>query len=217
MEEMERVYFDAEFTGLYRNAKLISIGFVSEHNIGFYAEFNDYEQSKVDLWIEKNVIENLKYNDHHTHLRCHVPVDCFTSKRKIVEHIEMKNDSSEIRYKLMGWLSDQLQLTDSKQIRIMTDCYAYDWMLLVDLLTEGRSALDMPDWINYIPIDLSTMLYANGVDPDVNREEFIRPLQPGLAGNPNHMGSEAKHNSLWDAMVIKEAFHQLEIYRAHNH
>ena len=32
----------------------------------FYAEFNDYDQSKIDDWLKENVIANLVYNDKET-------------------------------------------------------------------------------------------------------------------------------------------------------
>jgi hypothetical protein len=54
-----KIFFDTEFTGLHQNTTLISIGCVSEDDRYFYAEFNDYDQSQIDNWLEKNVIKNL--------------------------------------------------------------------------------------------------------------------------------------------------------------
>lgn len=41
---MARVYFDTEFTGLVQDAKLISIGMISEDGRTFYAESTDYQE-----------------------------------------------------------------------------------------------------------------------------------------------------------------------------
>ena len=59
-----KVYFDTEFTGLQKDTDLISIGFVSENGKTFYAEFTDYDESKCDDWIQKNVIDNLILKNH---------------------------------------------------------------------------------------------------------------------------------------------------------
>ena len=58
---MIKVYFDCEFTGLTKNCDLISIGLVSETGKGFYAEFTDYDKSKIsDIdWMNSNVINNV--------------------------------------------------------------------------------------------------------------------------------------------------------------
>ena len=59
------IYYDAEFTGLHKNTTFISIGLVTEKGSYFYAEFNDYDESQVDDWIQKHVINNLQFNLFH--------------------------------------------------------------------------------------------------------------------------------------------------------
>ena len=58
---MTNLYFDTEFTGLQKDTSLISIGIVSDSGRKFYAEFTDYDKSKVDEWIQDNVIRNLLF------------------------------------------------------------------------------------------------------------------------------------------------------------
>ena len=53
---------------------------------------------------------------------------------------------------------------------------------------------------NYIPIDISTMLFTSNLDPDIQRESFA-----GIEIN------NKKHNALWDAMIIKKIFYKLKI------
>lgn len=57
-----KLFFDTEFTKLSKDAELISLGIVSEDGDVFYAEFSDYDKSKLDPWIIENVIENLSYS-----------------------------------------------------------------------------------------------------------------------------------------------------------
>ena len=56
-----KLYFDTEFTGLRKDADLISIGIVDScEKRMFYAEFTDYDRTKLDGWIKKNVINYIK-------------------------------------------------------------------------------------------------------------------------------------------------------------
>ena len=50
-----RIYFDTEFTGLYKDTQLISIGLISEDCREFYAEISDINTKKCDDWGKQNV------------------------------------------------------------------------------------------------------------------------------------------------------------------
>lgn len=86
-----KVFFDTEFTGLHQNTTLISIGLVDENNNTFYAEFNDYDKLQVDDWIQKNVVNNLLFNED-------FQVRDFPSK------VEIKNNILHIKVNLELWL-----------------------------------------------------------------------------------------------------------------
>lgn len=58
-----KVFLDTEFTGLHQNTTLVSIGLVAENGDTFYAELTDYDESQVDSWLQKNVINNLYLED----------------------------------------------------------------------------------------------------------------------------------------------------------
>ena len=53
------VYFDCEFTGLYREAQLLSIGLCDAEGHSFYAEFTDYDMQQVSEWVFKNVLQKM--------------------------------------------------------------------------------------------------------------------------------------------------------------
>lgn len=186
-KEKLAIYYDAEFTGLHKNTTLISIGFVSTTESTFYAEFTDYDKDQVDEWIEKNVIPDLY-------------LDQGKEKSFVngVSKVKIKGDSSYIKKELLKWLENECRNT-GKQIQIFTDCYAYDWVLLMDLICENGKAINIPEYIYYIPIDLSTALFNIGIDPDISREEFVGYLDAGET-------YVLKHNSLWDASIIKKCF-----------
>ena len=203
---MSRIYYDAEMTGLHRNTTLISLGMVSESGKYFYAEFTDYDSSQVNLWIRNNVLDNLIFDS--------PKFDIINATSK-GWNVEICGTKEEIKKELLEWLDSELISTDNRTeleiengatsfIEIFTDCYAYDWMLLVDLL--AGDAMSMPEYISYIPIDLSTLLWVLEEDPDITREEFI------FSENKNNSIPKGlkKHNSLYDAYVIKECFEKVD-------
>lgn len=149
--EMKRtkLFFDTEFTGLHQNTTLISIGIISECGKTFYAEFDDYDKSQVDSWIEKNVISNLKM------------------KEKIVHFnktgIEVYGNSESIKFELEKWFKT------FDLIEMWSDCLSYDWILFNQIFGH---AFNIPKNIYYIPFDICTMMKVYGVDPDISREEF---------------------------------------------
>ena len=163
----KRVFFDLEFTGLNRNADIISAGFISESDEELYIEFNDYDASKCDKWVREHVIAKLSEEERYNRKQ---------ALRKILDYFETIRKPEE-------------------QILLISDCLSYDWMLLNEL---WGGALRIPKYLYYIPIDLSTVFYIKGVDPDINREMFA-----GIKDRSQ------KHNSLWDAKIIKLCFEKL--------
>ncbi|MCK6693520.1 MAG: hypothetical protein L6Q97_15670, partial [Thermoanaerobaculia bacterium] len=50
------IFLDTEFTGLHREAELISVGLAAENGDVFYAELNDYDPDQVSPWVQENVM-----------------------------------------------------------------------------------------------------------------------------------------------------------------
>jgi hypothetical protein len=72
-------------------------------------------------------------------------------------------------------------------------------MLFAELM--WHNGFDIPaDTFSYIPIDLSTALWADGIDPDYSREKYAGVLPDD---------SIDKHNALWDAKIIRQCFYEL--------
>lgn len=175
-----KVFFDCEFTGLHQNTTLISIGMVAENGKTFYAECRDYDENQIDDWLERNVLSNLMLGD-----RCS-PI----SGPQIATSI-VKCNTEDLAGWIKQWVRDYIP---SEPLEIWSDCLAYDWVLFCELF---GGAMEVPNYIYYIPFDICTLFKLKGVDPDINREDFV-----GLE-------SETKHNALWDAKVIKACYEKL--------
>ena len=212
MNNKLKIYYDAEFTGLHKDAQLISIGLVTEYGDWFYAEFNDYDPN-VDEWIRDNVINNLILKNDEGDIFNINPYRKTISDDLYVKpyNYDIHGDSDTIKVELLKWLK-RISEFYSKQIQIYSDCYAYDWMLFNDLICDNGNALNIPDYIYYIPMDLSTALQLKGIDPDITREDFIGEniIDKIKTRIPfKHMGEKCKHNSLWDAIICKYCFEKI--------
>lgn len=193
MEERQvremNIYFDMEFTGLHKNTTPISIGLVTEDGDTFYAEFNDYDDRQCDNWIRENVIKNLEYNDKY---------ECFSSNNACVR---MKGNSKFVSTALRKWL---MKVSNGKRIQFISDVCHYDMVLLIDIITNGRTAFDLLANISPachdINQDIATCYNISDKEAfDKSREEIVASL-----GTEPPYGD--KHNSLYDAQVIKKIY-----------
>ena len=171
-----KVFFDTEFTGLHQKTTLISIGLIAETGETFYAELVDYDEKQIDDWLQENVVENLRFRR-----------QSFSEPTLDHEHHAMKSARLTVGATLAEWLAQW------ERVEMWSDVYAYDWVLFRELF---GGAMKIPSNVYYIPFDLATFLAANGVDPDISREEYGRMAD--VKGQ--------KHNALWDARVIASCY-----------
>ena len=171
----KQIFLDSEFTGLHQGTTLISTGLVTNDNL-FYAEFTDYDKSQVDEWLQENVIDKLIIPDE-------------VGKQQI-NHF--KGDTPYIKERLETWLSQW------DEIEIWSDCLSYDWVLFNQLFGH---AFNIPENVYYIPFDICTLMKIKGVDPDINREEFV--------SDQKVIWCKEKHNALYDAHIIKLCYEKL--------
>lgn len=177
---MTKLFLDTEFTGLHQKTTLISIGIVSECGKEFYAEFNDFDATQINSWLRKNILDNLFF------------LGVYQDMQSMREKNWYKSNTKEIAEKLKEWLSQ------FNRVEIWSDTLAYDWILFNQLFGH---AFNIPDNVYYIPFDIATLFKTKGIDPDVNREDFVKDYMDGL-------GKETKHNSLWDAKIIERCYYK---------
>lgn len=176
------LYFDTEFTGLHKDTTLISIGIISEDGRTFYAEFTDYNVIQLNDWMYTNVINNLLLEPTQENGR----IDMIDKEGTCFNVIGNKR---YVKCALEYWL------TQFNDVEFWSDCLAYDWVLFNDLFDH---AFNIPKNVYYIPFDICTLFKIKNVDPDISREEFIDNSIEGK-----------KHNSLYDAKVIKACYNKL--------
>jgi len=187
-----KIFFDTEFTGLHKNTTLISIGLIDENERCFYAEFTDYDDSQCDDWIKENVINHLRRKG--TYNLYMEAYDRINKETSIV------GTKSQIKEKLEDWLS----IYD--EIELVSDVCHYDMVLFIDLF---GTAFDLPQNVNPACHDINQDIaryyeISEKEAFDFSREEILQNNAIIIDGY--------KHNSLYDAKVIKTIY---EIIKSH--
>ena len=185
-----KIFFDTEFTGLHKNTTLISIGMIDENKRSFYAEFTDYDESQCDDWIKENVINHLRRKG--THNLYMEAYDRINKETSIV------GTKSQIKEKLEDWLS----IYD--EVELVSDVCHYDMVLFIDLF---GTAFDLPRCINPACHDINQDIaryyeFSEKEAFDFSREELLQNNAITIEGD--------KHNSMYDAKVIKKIYEIIE-------
>ena len=189
------IFFDTEFTGLHKDTTLISIGMVAENGATFYAEFNDYDKSQCDDWIVENVLSN-----------------CYNYEDRNIETKIREWESGVADKQIYGpkkaiseMLRDWLQQFD--EVTFVSDVCHYDFVLLIDLF---GSAFDLPKNVcpacHDINQDIAFALCISEKEAfDYSREEFAARFNGDIIDCK-------KHNSLYDAMVIRQIYNVIDAH-----
>ena len=198
-----KIFFDTEFTGLHKDTTLISIGLIDENGRTFYGEFSDYDESKCDDWIRENVIKHLKWSKEG-------PVEDFVNI--YVNSWEAFGSKEYIKIVLSEWLSKY------DEVDLVSDCCHYDMVLFIDIFGDAWS---IPDVVNPACHDINQDIakYFDISEKeafDLSREKFIEKVNLDIQDDQNNFDiSEGekiiniegdKHNSLYDAKVIREIY-----------
>lgn len=177
MSKYHPVFLDTEFTDLSQLCGLISIGMTDMSGNTFYGEFTDYLKSSCSEWVQENILPTLQFND--------VEV---LAPQPVTNVYECKTSRQDMQPLIMKWFQ---RIAGGKQILMVSDCLAYDWVLFSELVRKDNGEFPS-DQIFYVPVDIMGILIARGLDIDITREDLVQ------------LGTENKHNALHDAKVIKE-------------
>lgn len=217
-----KLFFSIEFAGTP-----ISLGIVSEDEKKFYAEFIDYDESQCDEWIKDNVIKNLCLPHMPWHTECYErnerleregyifsKMPYAPHRNAIIQYDYLKQDDGGNMEALgsIHWISSALKkwLYQFDEIQFAADVCHYDFVLLIDLLTNGGTAPDLPENISAVCHDLNMDIARHfGVSDreafDMSREQIMNDL----CGEEDIVSGD-KHNSLYDAEVIKAIFEEVK-------
>lgn len=180
---MPRVFWDFEFTALTYMAQPISLGCVTDFSAWtFYAEFSDYDEAQCSDFVVDHVLPKLHYRD----------AAAGAQPPSITGQTLFKGDTFTTALRLANWLHALHGRGHGEPIEMWGDVCAYDWMLFTRMFNGI-----LPKFVYYIPFDIATVMKVKGVDPDINRIDFVGTAQ----------GTE--HDALQDAATIALCYAKL--------
>ena len=200
-----KVYLDTEFTGLHKNADILSIGLVAESSPingsnKFYAEFTDYDKSaEQDTWLAKNVFSNMVSYNKKLFEKCGYMPNL---------HIGTKQ---EIAIVLENWL----QQFDT--VELVADCAHYDMVQFCDIFGGAH----------YLPKKISPACYDLNQDIakfyqvdsktafNLKRIEILEDLYDRCNTSSierDFMSTFTIHNSLYDSILIQKIDYYMHKY-----
>jgi len=180
---VSKIFIDFEFTRMHQYTTPISVGIVSEDGRReFYAEFTDFDKNQIDEWLEQNVLNLLLLTEKPTN---YLQSDDIATKAK---------GSVPFVVNTVGGLNDWIKELNYPVITLASYGLAYDSILFRELFKNA--GIDMPPNCNIFGFDISTLLQIYGGDPNIEgaKERYV------------DMGSDEKHNALYDAHVARNIY-----------
>lgn len=192
-----KLFFDTEFTGLHKNTTLISVGIVAEDGRKFYAVFDDFDRARCTQWVKENVLKGSVED-----LLC-VPVsliDDIGEDGKYKDFWIIKGNKTFASIYLNRWLN---WIRDDDSIQFVSDVCHYDFVLLIDLITNGGTALDLPWNISRSCHDMNQDIarFYKVTDAeafDMDREQIMNDLC-----GQDYIVKGNKHDAMYDAEVMR--------------
>lgn len=198
-----KLFFDTEFTGLHKNTTLISIGIVAEDGRKFYAVLNDFDRTQCTQWIKKNVLKGVVED-----LLC-IPVSLIEDigeDGKYRDFWIVSGNKRLVSIHLNRWLN---WIGGYDSIQFVSDVCHYDFVLLIDLITNGGTALNLPGNISPVCHDMNQDIarFYKVTDAeafDMSREQIMNDLCGQaciVKGN--------KHDAMYDAEVMRAIWREV--------
>lgn len=213
-----KVFFDCEFTGLHKETTLISIGLISENGKSFYAELTDYNSDQCDEWIKNNVIKNLYLKHIYYESGCLEKIEKLTENGYVVSpspNIPEKNallqydyfkpekngDMAAVGQKCWVGVALEEWFNQFDDVELVSDVCHYDMVLLIDLF---GNAFDLPENVGVSCHDINQDIARHyGIS---NKEAFDKSREEIVLELCGKQIQGEKHNSLYDAKVIKAIY-----------
>jgi hypothetical protein len=202
MENNMNIFFDTEFSKLHKKGFLISLGCVDDNGNEFYWEAINYEESECSEFVVNEVLPALVYKGFIKDSKTMVFSEYIGDKS--VTHIV--GDKHFVKKYFTEWLSkyDSVQFT--------SDVCHYDFVFLIDIFGDAYD--DLPK--NIAPVcydinqDIASYFNISNIEAfNMNREEIVsKYINDPIFKEILISGSirPEKHNSLYDAIVIKDIY-----------
>ena len=198
-----KLFFDTEFTGLHKNTTLISVGIAAEDGRRFYGVLNDFDRTQCTKWINENVLKGSVED-----LLC-IPVSIIEDigeDGKYRDFWIVSGNKRLVSIHLNRWLN---WIGGYDSIQFVSDVCHYDFVLLIDLITNGGTAFDLPGNISPVCHDMNQDIarFYKVTDAeafDMDREQIMNDLC-----GPDYSVKGNKHDAMYDAEVMRAIWREV--------
>jgi hypothetical protein len=167
-------FIDTEFTGEHAHATLVSLAVVGMGGEQLVVNFNDYDRDQVTPWLRQNVLAHIDPNTGVSR------AEGFPLVRK---WFDSYSAGERVHLVSCGKLLDLLLVWELWHFARPDEKYFHH--------LHG-----LPEYFNHAAhFDLPTIFFLAGLDPNMNRTEFVGEKVVGR-----------RHDALYDAQVVKECF-----------
>lgn len=171
---MKIVFIDTEFTSLHAFATLVSAGMVTMDGREHYVSLNDYDRDQITPWVRDNVLSKIDESK---------SVSTLEALNQTRAFLESYGKGEKISFITPGKCADLTLVFQLWHAQYPERKYFHFSDCLPNYLCHREH------------IDLDTLFFAAGLDPDVEREDYVSAKTP-----------EQKHNALFDAQVVRLCF-----------
>ena len=198
-----KLFFDTEFTGLHKNTTLISVGIAAEDGRKFYAVLNDFDITQCTQWINENVLKGVVED------ALSIPIGIIEDigeDGKYMDFWFVKGNKSLVSIHLNRWLN---WMGGYDSIQFVSDVCHYDFVLLIDLITNGGTAFDLPGNISPVCHDMNQDIarFYKVTDAeafDMSREEIM-----SYVCGQDYIVTGNKHDAMYDAEVMRAIWREV--------
>lgn len=198
-----KLFFDTEFTGLHKNTTLISVGIAAEDGRRFYGVLNDFDRTQCTKWINENVLKGSVED-----LLC-IPVSIIEDigeDGKYRDFWIVSGNKRLVSIHLNRWLN---WIGGYDSIQFVSDVCHYDFVLLIDLITNGGTAFDLPGNISPVCHDMNQDIarFYKVTDAeafDMDREQIMNDLC-----GQDYIVKGNKHDAMYDAEVMRAIWREV--------
>ena len=198
-----KLFFDTEFTGLHKNTTLISVGIAAEDGRRFYGVLNDFDRTQCTKWINENVLKGSVED-----LLC-IPVSIIEDIGEDGKYRDFwiaSGNKRLVSIHLNRWLN---WIGGYDSIQFVSDVCHYDFVLLIDLITNGGTAFDLPGNISPVCHDMNQDIarFYKVTDAeafDMDREQIMNDLC-----GQDYIVKGNKHDAMYDAEVMRAIWREV--------
>ena len=201
-----KIYFDTEFTDLKKDADLISVGLIAAVDkrmpIGFYCEITDFDSGKCSKFVKDNVLPTTILPTISTEdLNVISEFKRYFNYKFNYHMLSFSKAGSEV----LSWINSMVTYYGFDNVEFVAACCSYDWVLLVDLLTNGGSSIDLPKYISPACIDYNQVIanaYTGGNNYDAFNLTYSDLVKDMIDKGFINITDKLTHNSMYDAIVL---------------